>query len=335
MATSRLEELVICLTTAIIRYHDFQRHVSRKVIVDPKKVIYPLPEAVKILQCSEVAYDKILKILIDETTTNDYTERKPFLDFLLHEIKYLKTFLDRRSALTKDELDDYIKQISHLFSDLNQLLYVGKTSTYPMRHSGNGVTISLIGLKEESHIFNSFCYSGNCIDEALKRFNIAKTTSLQEIETTAQNICAEQQTALLEKELRVQLNEALIANESLQSRLAGLKTENKDLQEKLQQTGPTFETLRTTIASLQASLSVDEGIKSDLRAKLEAAEQNIGTLETTISTLQEKVRELNLLQSPRGIGFGSSFFYPHRASPFALPTGVTTPGIGFGTTDEN
>ncbi|MFO2970767.1 Dot/Icm T4SS effector RavI [Legionella pneumophila serogroup 10] len=251
---TRLEELLYTLTSIIIRYHDSQPKVLNKLIVESNPILLrrkALALAKEIIQDKDVECKGRLEELI-QNCTKGYPDRKPFLHFILNEVLFLKSMLDRKNSFEPSKLEEYKKQITQLLIDLKQLMITPKSKTYEVKYTSatesSETSISLSGVKNDGYVGGEFCNSGNLIkEEVLEALNIhinskntAECSSDEEIKALAESLCLEHQNALLVPEL---LEKAQILSESS-------KEQEKELLTKTQQA----ETDKQVIIEQQATI---------------------------------------------------------------------------------
>ncbi|HAT8591776.1 TPA: hypothetical protein JA986_03145 [Legionella pneumophila] len=235
---TRLEELLYTLTSVIIRYHDSQPKVLNKLIVESNPILLrrkALALAKEIIQDKDVECKGRLEELI-QNCTKGYPDRKPFLYFILNEVLFLKSMLDKKSSFEPSKLEEYKKQIAQLLIDLKQLMITSKSKTYEVKYTSatenSETSISLSGVKNDGYVGGEFCNSGNLIkEEVLEALNIhinskntAECSSDEEIKALAESLCLEHQNALLVPEL---LEKARILTESSQEQENELLTKTK------------------------------------------------------------------------------------------------------------
>ncbi|AMP90367.1 hypothetical protein [Legionella pneumophila] len=251
---TRLEELLYTLTSVIIRYHDSQPKVLNKLIVESNPILLrrkALALAKEIIQDKDVECKGRLEELI-QNCTKGYPDRKPFLHFILNEVLFLKSMLDRKNSFEPSKLEEYKKQITQLLIDLKQLMITPKSKTYEVRYTSasenSEASISLSGVKNDGYVGGEFCNSGNLIkEEVLEALNIhinskntAECSSDEEIKTLADSLCEEHQNALLVPELL----------EKTKILIEGSKKQENELLTKTQQ----IETDNKTIIEQQATI---------------------------------------------------------------------------------
>ncbi|HDL0330250.1 TPA: hypothetical protein PWK97_001508 [Legionella pneumophila] len=235
---TRLEELLYTLTSVIIRYHDSQPKVLNKLIVESNPILLrrkALALAKEIIQDKDIECKGRLEELI-QNCTKGYPDRKPFLYFILNEVLFLKSMLDKKSSFEPSKLEEYKKQITQLLIDLKQLMITPKSKTYEVKYTSatenSETSISLSGVKNDGYVGGEFCNSGNLIkEEVLEALNIhinskntAECSSDEEIKALAESLCLEHQNALLVPEL---LEKTRILTESSQEQESELLTKTE------------------------------------------------------------------------------------------------------------
>lgn len=208
----RIEELLYSLTTLLVRYHDSQRGVTKLISGKDDLRKKSRTCAVDIILDKDKDYKVRLDELIKECT-DGYPGRRPFLHFILHEINFLKSMLDKKTSFTPDELKDYKAKISQLLIDCKSLLQTPKSKTCEVTHSkfdnGTDASIALSGLINDGYYGSDLCNSGNLlIEEVLETLNITVSDKDEDLRTMAEQLCSEHQNALKVPELEAR-NEAL------------------------------------------------------------------------------------------------------------------------------
>ncbi|CZG60477.1 TPA: hypothetical protein JBD88_01580 [Legionella pneumophila subsp. pneumophila] len=265
---TRLEELLYTLTSVIIRYHDSQPKVLNKLIVESNPILLrrkALALAKEIIQDKDIECKGRLEELI-QNCTKGYPDRKPFLYFILNEVLFLKSMLDKKSSFEPSKLEGYKKQIAQLLIDLKQLMITPKSKTYEVKYTSatenSETSISLSGVKNDGYVGGEFCNSGNLIkEEVLEALNIhinskntAECSSDEEIKALAESLCLEHQNALLVPELS---EKARILTESSQEQENELVTKTKQI-----------ETDKKTILEQQATIQEKDKEIEALKEKI-------------------------------------------------------------------
>jgi hypothetical protein len=204
----RIEELLYSLTTLLVRYHDSQRGVTKLITGKDELRKKSRTCATEII----LDKDKDHKVRLDELIkecTDGYPGRKPFLHFILHEINFLKSMLEKKSSFTPDELKDYKNKVLQLLIDCKTLLQTPKSKTCEVTHSkfdnGTDATIALSGLINDGYYGSELCNSGNLlVEEVLGTLNITVSDKDEELRTIADQLCSEHQNALKVPELEAQ-----------------------------------------------------------------------------------------------------------------------------------
>lgn len=227
---TRLEELLYALTSVIIRYHDSQPKVLNKLVVEKNPILLGkkvLAYAKEIIHDENEGFKARLEEIIQDCTSKGYTERNPFLRFILNEIVFLKSMQDRKKSFDPSQLEEYKKQTAQILLDLKQLMITPKSKTcrvtYTTTSEDSEPNISLSGLKNDGYYGGEFCNSGNLInEEVLLTFNIhinsndvSECSSDEELKEIASDLCLEHQNRLLVPELSELVHELTDHNKEL------------------------------------------------------------------------------------------------------------------------
>lgn len=227
---TRLEELLYALTSVIIRYHDSQPKVLNKLVVEKNPTLLGkkvLAYAKEIIHDENEGFKAKLEEIIQDCTSKGYTERNPFLRFILNEIVFLKSMQDRKKSFDPSQLEEYKKQIAQILLDLKQLMITPKSKTYGVTYTKTTEdyepNISLSGLKNDGYYGGEFCNSGNLInEEVLQTFNIhinsndvSECSSDDELKEIASSLCLEHQNRLRVPELSELVHELTDHNKEL------------------------------------------------------------------------------------------------------------------------
>lgn len=259
---SRLTELLNSLVTVIIRYHDSQSKIT-KLIEDPdyQQLRNKSREFAKnVLTSNDYKFDEKLEEII-KNCTDEYEGRRPFLFFLLHEIKFLKSMQERTISFNSIQLEDYKKQVCLLLIDFKSLLTTTKHNKYTVKlsmlsseeeHSEKETTITLLGLTNDSYWKNHYCNSGVILkEEVLGQSHNTALQSDQELQIMAESICDEHQNALLVQELEQKVlsadNEKILLAariEILECSQKELLSKNSNLESQLNEAKEEIDTLR-------------------------------------------------------------------------------------------
>ncbi|BCA95918.1 hypothetical protein TUM19329_22790 [Legionella antarctica] len=250
-----IEDLLISLTTYILRYHDSQP--KNIPIIPPESNLDLLQEqyrahALKTLMNRDVHYDEYLTGLIKEGE-KDYSGRLPLLFYILNEIKVIKSMVDRTTPFSPNELECYKKQMTRMLIDLRQLVLTIKGTTYNVKYSSiveddkeiPEKSISLSGTASYSYLTgHSLCTSGSLLtEEVLKRFNITTTSSDKYIQDIAEEFCKARQNALLVPELLLKIQVLTNLSSSQKESIASLELDLKMKETTIQEQGGSIRAL--------------------------------------------------------------------------------------------
>lgn len=310
---TKLEELLYSLGIVLISYHDSQQYDNKKKLIDENSV-----SSLKELREKRMAYAKILLKDKDFQQKSDeiikdspdkYQGRRPLLDFIVHEILFLRTIQEKTASFKPTELAECKKQLNQLFTDLKTLLTTPKgkcnliayskikndvsdtsaSSSSEQVSSSAAPKVSLSGListdwfsapGKASTSGQILCNSGDIInDELLSVFNIPLSFSGKKVipfsdrdaQQIVEDLCNEHQQILLERELKLE-------NAKLDM-IHPLLNAQQEISDKLRQE---IEEQKTLIATLQE--------KADSQA------QKISELNIEIGELRQK--ESDLLHAP-------------------------------------
>ena len=317
---TRLEDLLNSLTTVLIRYHDAQ---GIKILITEADPILrqkkSRQEAIRILKNTEPKFDERLTKL-NEECTGKYTERAPFLHYILNEITYLKSMSERKNSFTPEGLEDYKNQLAQMLIDFKNLLLTVKGSNYKVTYSTTNQMISLSGLENNAYYGNKLCKSGDLlVEEIFNRLNISTTTSDEEIRELAADICITHQNALLVPELlemKAQLTESTLIQKA---RIESLELSEKDLTQRVVNQKERIEALEHTEPSPSIVLDTYATMKQSLILALKEAESRISYMEETIEKQKDTISKLESDLNKASIRTTSR--YPYNPGFF---------GLGFG-----
>ena len=310
-----IEDLLISLTSYILRYHDSQP--KNKPIISPESNPDLLQEkyrahALRSLSDTEVNYESYLTTLIKEGEIN-YAGRLPLLFYILNEITVLKFMVDRKTSFSPTELENYKKQMTQMLIDLRQLVVTIKDDTHKVKYSSiieDGKEtpekkITLPGTASYSYITgHSLCTSGFLLTDAvLKRFNITTTSSDTCIQGIAEKLCNSWQNALRVPELLLKERELAQSSDQQKEEIGALKRTLKEQDLVLQEQSD-------SIKILTEKLEVAEKPKD---VPPSGAQEEIEALKLQLQQLQTKNEELEAtiltLKKPLAVGlaYGSLF----------------------------
>ncbi|EHL31529.1 coiled-coil domain-containing protein [Legionella drancourtii] len=301
---TRLDDLIISLTTILVCYHDSQTQVVKPRITEDDK-FWSKSRQYAIDLLNEADY--VMEIdKLNKACTSHYTGRLHFLDFIKDTIIDLKTKQNKDTPFDDNELEVYTKDIARLFIDFRELLKIPKSKHYDVQFKevhGKTANISLPGLIDDSYTrsFTNFissnkeeplCNSGKLTTKILlDRFNIKATSSNEEMHQIAKILCQEHQDSLLAKEnqkIKAELEqsqhkvaEQQSTNEKLTRKIAEQQSANEELNRKLAEQQSTNIELNRRIVEQQSL------IKS---LELRVAEQQ-STNEALAHRIAEKLEE--------------------------------------------
>lgn len=335
---ARLEDILNSLTTILIRYHDAQ---GIKIIITESDPILrqkkSREEAIRILQNTEPTFDKHLELLNQECT-GKYPDRAPFLHYILNEVIYLKSLVERKHSFTPESLEDCKNQLAQMLIDFKYLLLTVKGSNYKVKYSTirkndeelSAKMISLSGLENNAYYGSKLCKSGDLlVEEIFNRLNISTTTSDEEIKELAADICTTHQNALLVPELladKIQLTEnAIVQQAQIESlklserELKQLTVEQKERIEALELAALTPPVVPDTYAAKNESLIL---ALKEAETRIRSLEENSEKDKDKIERLESSLNKANLRSVSRypynpsifGLGFGSGFAQHARAT---------------------
>lgn len=288
---TRLEELLYSLVTVIVLYHDSQPRTKKLIVTTDGEVIQEksLQHAKQIIfnQDFNISLNEIIKQCPDNG-------RRPLLYYLLHEINFLKEFLDREKSLEPDSLDEYTNQIVQLFLNLKVLLEnpkhktcrINLIKTEDKKHS----SINLPGLKNDGYLGGDLCNSGEILNHlVLNRFNINGDTSDDRIMEIAEQICKEHQHTLLIQELKIQNEQQKKLNLEQESKYDSLSCKSNQIQKSIE----------SVSKKQRLALYVFYFLFIRIRAKEENQRKLIEEQKKTIEIMEKKISELTEKVAPK------------------------------------
>jgi myosin heavy subunit len=305
-AMTKLEELIYSLATVIVRYHDSQPKVNKLVAeIDPIILRKKSREyAIGIVQSKEPKFDQQLRVLID-ACTKGYPARKHFLTYILHEIMFLKSQLEKKAPFTEQEFEAYQNQVAQLFIDLRQLLKTQKGATYRVTFSDldseSPTSIDLSGLINDAWVGNKHCNSGLFVnEEVLGRFHMTEDYTDDEIREIAVSLCTENQNALLVTQLQSQKVEWAAQKQELESQKSTLESQKLQLEsdksalasEKLQLESqkPALESEKLHVESQKSAFEAQKLHVESQRSEIETQKQQIKSQRSTIDHEKQQIK---------------------------------------------
>lgn len=288
---TRLEELLYSLVSVIVLYHDSQPRIKKLIVTTDGEVIQEksLQYAKQMIlnQDFNIRLNEIIKQCPDNG-------RRPFLYYLLHEINFLKDFLDREKSLEPDFLDEYTNQIVQLFDNLKLLLETPKHRTCRINlvktEDKKRSSIHLSGLKNDGYLGGDLCNSGELLNHlVLSPFNVNGYTSNHRIKEIAEQICKEHQHTLLIEELKIQNEQQKKLNLEQESQYDSLSCKSKETQE----------TIEGVSKKQTLALYVFYFLFIRLRAKEENQRKLIEEQKKTIQSMEKKISELTEKVAPK------------------------------------
>jgi hypothetical protein len=326
-----LPDLFYSLIAVIIRYHD--AHVSEKLIIESNYSLLTSRSRAyspQILTNTTDKYEDTLNNLVAKCTAK-YDSRKHLLYYLVNEIVFLKTLLDKKESFSSSELDQYKAVITQMLLNFKQLILTPKSATCSVKYSKIDFEptppITLNGLVNSGYLSDSLCFSGILFAEVLSRFNLSSTSSDEEMRDIADSLCMEHQNSLLVPELEQQKKRQAKVIETEQAKITSLNKQLKDLQKEYSAKTLQLERTLAKIKELekpsdsQPILPISSGVKIEPRTETELLDaQRTIKEQVTVSSLR------NQKFSPHSIGlFGlyNPLFLPGNQFPPSKTTVLT------------
>lgn len=231
---AKLKDLIVSLTTTLIRYHDCQKVNVCVKESDPTAALTAWREyAVSLLD--KPAYESELTRLNIESTGKHRADRLPLLNFIKDEIVSLKNIMDRKLPFSAVELERFKLKVTCLLIDLQKLLNTNKTEIHSVQitniNDPVATTIPLPGLFDRGFVSSTLCTSGTIIkEEILEQFNIKLSTADTDICKIAEELFQTYQDAVLRTELeqaRSTIAEMRLELQKAESELARIRLELK------------------------------------------------------------------------------------------------------------
>jgi len=199
----RLHDLLHSITAVIIRYHD--SNAKDKLIIESDPTLLQKKSLeLSIERLSQRDFESNLKELVKQCTEG-YDTRKPFLSYLIHEVTFIKSILDRTTSFNALELAQYKQQMAQILLDFKHLLLTNKSDSYKVTYSKlsseAATTISISGLKNDGYFGNKLCHSGDLIAALLAQFHFDSNSPDKEMVELIEDMCQEHQNSLLVPEL--------------------------------------------------------------------------------------------------------------------------------------
>lgn len=291
-AMTKLEELIYSLATVIVRYHDSQPKVNKLVAeIDPIILRKKSREyAIGIVQSKEPKFDQQLRVLID-ACTKGYPARKHFLTYILHEIMFLKSQLEKKAPFTEQEFEAYQNQVAQLFIDLRQLLKTQKGATYRVTFSDldseSPTSIDLSGLINDAWVGNKHCNSGLFVnEEVLGRFHMTEDYTDDEIREIAVSLCTENQNALLVTQLQSQKVEWAAQKQELESQKPALESEKLHVESQKS----AFEAQKLHVESQRSEIETQKQQIKSQRSTIDHEKQQIKAQRSALDTEKQQLK---------------------------------------------
>ncbi len=309
---TRLEDLLYSLATVIIRYHDVQSRVKKLVFETDKQLIRRDSRhlAKTIINDNQVDYKTKFEALVKECPP----ERKPFLTYVLNELVLIKLLLDRKTPFEPSQLEELKKQLFTLFSDFNKLLSTVKSRpckiTYSTSDFTPGSTHTLDGLVNDGWAGSELCNSGIFLNqEVLERFGVTLISSPEEIAEIAEQICVEQQNALLISEIKMNEGNLLpIPPQEEPSSTQEMEKKNEQLVAQLSKLKIAFYLLTTHYMKLSSQDEQLQKTLSQCKERMAKDGRTITRHEETIEMLSQQIKDLsNASDSESTVSYGSFF----------------------------
>lgn len=257
---TRLEELVYKLTAVIIRYHDKQTHVKALVVDNDKNSLKNKIHACadEILKCTKPDYKTRLEDLI-KSCTEQSPRRQHFLKFLLHEIVFIQTQLDRNTAYNSDEFIRFQEQMNQLFTDLKKLMSTTKSNVCAIHHSNLEKkvvpSVKLQGLVNNGYTGGELCNSGIILnEEVFSAFQLFANSSPTSTNQLVEQMCTELQNSLLVAELSTKNAKLSKQNAELKNALEILSAQQEATQKHLGEIASQLQVAENTISLSNANL---------------------------------------------------------------------------------
>jgi uncharacterized coiled-coil protein SlyX len=358
---TRLEDLMHSLGSVLLRYHDSQKV---NILVKDKDPVKQLKKtralASQILEDKDVSFEKRFEEINTESLKT-YTDRKFFLPYILNEISYIKSMLDRKKSFSPKEFEEFKKQMTQMLINFRHLLITDKDKTHDVTYSGSKVSVTLIGLINNGYVGSHWCNSGNLLsEEVFQRFNITDSSNDDTLAALAHTICNEHQNNLLlpellaEKSKLEELTKSQKASiDSLTPKLADAEKRISeqttiieshapklaDAEKRVSEQAATIQSLTPKLAdaeksisehaattlSLTSRLSISEKRASDLAASAESARAEFTRLDTRYKELEATHNGLKQ-KLPLGLAYGSLFahsaFGPAKIKPINSSAGA-------------
>lgn len=230
-----LSTVLNALVTIIIKYHDYQN--VRKIVEtpSPEAVHQKAEELLKELNATELN-DRLTSYIEECTSDVGYSTRKPFLNYMLMQINYLKPIIARDRAMDENEILRISSVLKQLFLDSIELLKTTKEKTYKV--TWKDCKIDINGLSNSAFYAISLCNSGQLLlNELFAPLNLCDKSNASEIEATLLQLLNE-------------FNLPLLAQEAI-----SLKKENTSLQAQNADQSHKIDSLKQEIARLRHILA--------------------------------------------------------------------------------
>lgn len=299
---TRLENLLYSLTTVLIRYHDYQKDVVKEAS-DGSDSLEARERsrlrAISIIQDTESSFNTKLNELIIKSTSNGYSKRKHFLNYIFTEIVFLKKLIDNNSPFEDFKLEEYKDRITLFFMNIRTLLGVVKSRTCHIHlqdtddqgnvkrsHDSNNKiihkAIALSGLINDDFFGGGYyCRSAELLDqEVLSRVNMGiYSDGSVHIPTCTDEAIAQ----FISDSLREHLNTLLIPQ--LSSENAAQKETIKTLEEISSEQVTCLYQATREIVSLNSTIDKQQDTIKEL-------EEKVDSLNTELLALKEKFNSL-------------------------------------------
>ncbi len=208
--SSNISSILISLTKVIIRYHDIR--VQKKIVADPTRESLSL-KAEELMSKPNENLDQTLKLYINECT-HGYLERKPFLNFILYQIEFLKPIAEKKN-FEDHEIENIFNHLYRLILDVKGLLNTTKGTNYTVIQDGHEMNLNGLARYGYYPFHRPLCDSGQiALEEMLGGLGLDATCSDADISSKIREI---------------------VDLMSLESQVVKLSAENQALKEQLSQ----------------------------------------------------------------------------------------------------
>ncbi|CAM3055024.1 hypothetical protein [Legionella worsleiensis] len=310
---TRCEELLYSLVAVMIRYHDKQPGVTLKITERDEVLLRKKTHclAKEIMSNTEIDFKTQLQDLIEQSTKH-HDDRKPFLNYLVNEIIFLKSIVDKNSSFSSGQFAAYTTQVIELVTDLKHLLANSKGTKSPIRYHNTdlspGSTVFLDGLVD-NHYYSrgQLCNSGLILkEEILDRFNLTLHAPQAELDEFAMQLCQEHQNILLIPEFTAQLTYNSIPHSAFDNEeIYQLQEQFRAQEEEQKKLHSTIAKQLLTLYQLHEQLNISTVTETRLKETVKRQEETIEHLTQKISDLESLLLPEANSSSAAGFGFFS------------------------------